>query len=108
MKLSLTLLNDKEWFVSGMLSPDTLKYFNKQVEIAREENDDYKSKLIGQINSSLTLHDPENRVVNKIFKEILHCRYEHNQGKDLSFFIQSHMDIKMGEFFVGNSLGDWG
>jgi len=108
MKLSLTLFNDKEWFVSGMLSPDTLKYFNNQIEIAKEENIDYKSRLIGQISSSLTLRDPEDRVINKVFREILNCRYEHKGGRDLAPFVQAYIDARMSEFYVRESLSDWG
>jgi len=66
-----TVLNSDEWFVHHELSDEMISYLWDQIDIAKEEDIDYNGVLVGNLERSLLLRDPDDRILdvfNKIFE----------------------------------------
>lgn len=68
-------LDHDNWFGVYELPNKVIDYFWNQIEIAKKENISHKQNLVGNISSSLILRDPDNIIINEVFKEVFDSNF---------------------------------
>ena len=68
--MGIQVLTETNWFVTGELPETYMKYLWGRIDAANEENINVKKTLAGVISRSLAMKDPENFIIEKVFKNI--------------------------------------
>lgn len=94
-QVNLKKISETEWFCAFKLPNDVHQYLWHRIEEAKKENEDHRENLAGNISHSLTLRDPNNWIVDKIFYGLF--------NSDLKQFFTDRVDrVTRGSFDKGS------
>ena len=94
--MGIQVLTETNWFVTGELPETYMKYLWRRIDAANEENVSLKKTLAGVISKSLAMKDPENFIIEKLFKGI-------SQGDDVYPYIMADIQDRMRVVFKNES-----
>ena len=94
--MSIRVLTETNWFATGSLSEKYMDYLWERINVANEDNLDIKKTLAGVISRSLAMKDPENLIIEKVFKDI-------SQGDDVYPYIMADIQDRMRVVFKNES-----
>jgi len=60
-------IDDNNWYITTKLPENIISYLWDCVHRAEEENIDHRERLVGNISRSLSMKDPDNVMVDKVF-----------------------------------------
>ena len=86
--MGIQVLTETNWFVTGELPDTHMKYLWERIDAANEENINVKKTLAGVISRSLAMKDPENFIIEKVFKNI-------SQSDDVYPYIMQDIQSRM-------------
>ncbi len=69
-------IDDDHWYHMFKLPDEFIEYFWKQIEIAKQENNNANDELVGNISRSLHMKDPDNIIIDKIFRSLYFSPYQ--------------------------------